>query len=354
MATQTLQNVETLSEAKGKRLLTRVAERYGVDETKLMTTLKATAFKQRNGSAPTEEQMMALLIVAEQYQLNPFTREIYAFPDKSNGIVPVVGVDGWSRIVNSHTDYQGMEFNYSETMVRPQGAKVDAHEWIECVMYRKGKERPTIVREYLDEVYREPFKPQGKNYAVDGPWQTHPKRFLRHKAMIQCARLAFGFVGIFDQDEAERISEIDISNKGYRVVDEEARATAEPTLSTGQCLDIGIVVDRLIERAKPVNAWQSAYEWLGKRFSGAEREYAINRLREAELCSATEAIPEADPVSVEEVAPEAQTTEPEEYVEGESDMDQTAHETSEQDSEFAGLFADMKDSLEDAEGAYIP
>jgi hypothetical protein len=28
---------------------------------------------------------------------------------------------------------------------------------------------------------------------------------LRHKAMIQCARLAFGFVGIYDQDEAERI-----------------------------------------------------------------------------------------------------------------------------------------------------
>jgi len=28
---------------------------------------------------------------------------------------------------------------------------------------------------------------------------------LRHKAMIQCARLAFGFVGIFDDDEAARI-----------------------------------------------------------------------------------------------------------------------------------------------------
>ena len=30
---------------------------------------------------------------------------------------------------------------------------------------------------------------------------------LRHKAMIQCARLAFGYTGIFDQDEAERIVE---------------------------------------------------------------------------------------------------------------------------------------------------
>ncbi len=44
-------------------------------------------------------------------------------------------------------------------------------------------------------------------YTAKGPWQTHPKRFSRHKAMIQCARMAFGFGGIYDQDEAERIAE---------------------------------------------------------------------------------------------------------------------------------------------------
>ena len=54
-------------------------------------------------------------------------------------------------------------------------------------------------------MYRAPFK--GKYGDVTGPWQTHTKRFLRHKAMIQCARLAFGYGGIYDQDEAERIVE---------------------------------------------------------------------------------------------------------------------------------------------------
>ncbi len=57
-------------------------------------------------------------------------------------------------------------------------------------------------------MYREPFK--GKFGPVIGPWQTHPKRFLRHKAMIQCARMAFGYCGIYDQDEAERITERDM------------------------------------------------------------------------------------------------------------------------------------------------
>jgi hypothetical protein len=29
---------------------------------------------------------------------------------------------------------------------------------------------------------------------------------LRHKALVQCARLAFGLVGVYDPDEAERIA----------------------------------------------------------------------------------------------------------------------------------------------------
>ena len=48
---------------------------------------------------------------------------------------------------------------------------------------------------------------------------------LRHKAMIQCARLAFGFGGIFDQDEADRIIErSDVSRLGHPIVRESVRA----------------------------------------------------------------------------------------------------------------------------------
>ncbi len=62
-----------------KSLVTRIASRFGVDTRKFYETLKATAFKQRDGSAPTDEQMMTLLIVAEQYGLNPFTRKSMRF-----------------------------------------------------------------------------------------------------------------------------------------------------------------------------------------------------------------------------------------------------------------------------------
>lgn len=169
------------------------------DPQELVQTLKATAFK---GNA-TDAQFNAMMIVSTQYGLNPFTKEIYAFPDKQNGIVPVVGVDGWSRIINNHPQFDGMEFKYSEETTTPAGSNTKAHEWVECVIYRKDRSHPIVAREYLDEVYRPPFK--GKFGEVNGPWQSHTKRMHRHKAMIQAARLAFGFGGIYDEDEAQRI-----------------------------------------------------------------------------------------------------------------------------------------------------
>jgi phage recombination protein Bet len=159
---------------------TSLAKSLSIDSTnaqELVTVLKATAFKGQVSDA----QMAALLIVAQQYGLNPWTKEIYAFPDKNNGIVPVVGVDGWSRIINSHAQFDGMDFEQ------------DA-ESCTCIIYRKDRAHPVRVTEWMSECNRKA-----------GPWLSHPRRMLRHKSMIQCSRLAFGFVGIYEQDEAERI-----------------------------------------------------------------------------------------------------------------------------------------------------
>lgn len=174
------------------------------DSNDLVSVLKATAFKGQVSDA----QMSALLIVANQYGLNPWTKEIYAFPDKNNGIVPVVGVDGWSRIINENPQFDGMDFQQDD-------------ESCTCIIYRKDRAHPIKVTEYLSECKR-PAQ----------PWQTHPKRMLRHKAMIQCARLAFGYVGIYDQDEAERI--VDVNEKPVRqnAAEVAARAQAEEVMDS--------------------------------------------------------------------------------------------------------------------------
>ena len=164
-------------------LTSKLASRLDIgDGAGLVETLKATAFKGQVSDA----QMTALLIVANQYGLNPWTKEIYAFPDQNNGIVPVVGVDGWARILNGNAQFDGMEFEQND-------------ESCTCIIFRKDRSHPIKVTEYMSECKREVK-----------PWKSHPKRMLRHKAMIQCARLAFGFGGIYDQDEAERIVEKDM------------------------------------------------------------------------------------------------------------------------------------------------
>lgn len=185
---------------KRQSLVAKFADRYGVDADKMLSTLKATCFRQRDNKEISNEQMMALLVVADQYKLNPFTKEIFAFPDKS-GIVPVVGVDGWSRIINENPALDGIEFRYSDTTKTHKGKTV--HDWIDCVIRRKDRSEPTIVREFFDEVVRE------TSYTT--PWDTHPNRMHRHKTLIQCARIAFGFAGIFDEDEAERIVEMGVA-----------------------------------------------------------------------------------------------------------------------------------------------
>ena len=180
-----------------RRRLERVfADRYGLDEAKVLNTLKATAFRvsDKSGVEVSDEQMTALLIVADQYKLNPWTKEIYAFPDR-NGIVPVVSIDGWARIINEHPQLDGIEFEYAPEIVARDHAK-PCPEWCQVILTRKDRSKPIIVREYLDEVFRD-----------TAPWKSHTKRMLRHKALIQGARIAFGFAGIYDEDEAARIIE---------------------------------------------------------------------------------------------------------------------------------------------------
>lgn len=195
-------------------LLAKFAARFGVEPNRMLATLKATAFK----GDVSNEQMMALIIVADQYGLNPWTKEIYAFPDKG-GVVPVVGIDGWSRIINTHPEFDGMEFEAG-----PDDA-AGLPAWIECTIYRKDRAHPIRAREYMTECKRS-----------TGPWGSHPRRMLRHKSMIQCARLAFGFSGIYDQDEAERIVEmgpaVEVAPAAVESINERVRrakpAKAEP------------------------------------------------------------------------------------------------------------------------------
>tara|TARA_R100001244_G_scaffold95933_3_gene71946 strand:+ start:567 stop:1235 length:669 start_codon:yes stop_codon:yes gene_type:complete len=156
-----------------------MAERLAIEPQKLHQTLKQTVFK--NAS---DEEMVALVVVANEHGLNPLCREIYAFPGRGGGIVPVISVDGWIRIMNSHPKFDGIHFN---TTIDEEGAPVS----IACTIWVKGREKPTVITEFMSECQRN-----------TEPWNQYPHRMLRWKALAQGVRTAFGFAGYVDSDEA--------------------------------------------------------------------------------------------------------------------------------------------------------
>lgn len=178
--------------AERKSLVATFADKYGIEPNRMMATLRATVIRPaKDGTEASNEQIASFLVVANQHNLNPFTKEIHAFLGRQGSIVCVVGLDGWAKKVNEHPAFDGMDFEQDD-------------EKCTCTIHRKDRSHPVVVTEY----HKECFRPNSE------PWATHPKRMLRHKALIQCARLAFSFAGIYDPDEAERIvqaEEIDVT-----------------------------------------------------------------------------------------------------------------------------------------------
>lgn len=187
----------------GDKILDSIFEKmsveYSIPSDEISTILRQTAFKEDEGKQPaTAAEMKALLSVAEKYKLNPFIREIFAFRNKKGVLVPIVSVDGWIKIMNNHPQHNGFKFNYSKDMVTI-GKSKKCFEWMEIEIYRKDREYPIPIREYLDECY------VARSYT--SPWDTHTKRMLRHKDISQGVRVAYGVNDVYDLDEAERIDD---------------------------------------------------------------------------------------------------------------------------------------------------
>lgn len=164
-------------------LIEEMANRSGLDPDEFKATIVATCMGTIK-RPPTDEEFAALLMVAREYKLNPLLKEIHAFPSRSGGIVPVVGIDGWIALINNHPAFTGIEFEMTDDK---QGNPVRCL----CRIHRKDRDLPTVVEEYFKECFR-----------PTEPWKAMPHRMLRHKALIQCARIAFGFSGIYDEDDA--------------------------------------------------------------------------------------------------------------------------------------------------------
>lgn len=203
-----------------QKLVGRMAEEYQIDADVLLGILRNTAFKQGTKSKPqpelTDPELAAALHVCEIHELDPFTKEIYAIRDQRGGLLIIISIDGWSKIINRNEMFNGMKF------VDTWDDKTGKIHSITCTIFRKDRDHPTEITEYFKECERK-----------TEPWERWPARMLRHKSVIQCGRLAFALerktkaldnevvaVRIVDQDEAKDI---------IRQEDEETRQLPAPT-----------------------------------------------------------------------------------------------------------------------------
>ena len=283
-------------------LVAHMAQRFGVDADKLYASLTKVAFaikiKDSATRAPTPEEMLSLLLVCEQYQLNPFTKQIHAFLSKSGVVVPVVGIDGWLAILNRQTDYDGMEVEYSPKIIKI--ANLDIPESCNVKIYRKGLSKPVSISEFAQECFVE----------TSSVWKKFPRRMLRHKAIIQAVRVAFGISGIYDEDEASNIingEAIEVPGAAPAV-----SAQAKPALLPNQSheeLQKTIANLTRLAISKPEIGWQRAYAWADENLGEADCAFvraALEKEERKHKAAQAEVHPKSEPAAAAVVQPAAE------------------------------------------------
>jgi hypothetical protein len=123
-------------------------------------------------SEATQETCLRLIT---EYKLNPRADELDLVQFEEGHWQVFITVNGWAKLINAHPAFCGIEF--SEASELEEGVPL----WMGCAIYRTDRVKPIEVKEYFNEMKTE-----------HAAWQQMPRRMLRHRAMQQCARLAFG------------------------------------------------------------------------------------------------------------------------------------------------------------------
>lgn len=264
--------------AKTQSLIARLATRFGVDPNKLLRCLTTQVFKQTEGATLSNEELMVLLLVCENFGLNPFNREIFAFRGRGGDIVPIVSLDGWCKIVRSQKDFNGMSFRFSDSTVKVNGCAGELPEYVECSIRLKGVDTPVTIQEYMVECFND-------RSIV---WKKWPRRMLRSRAFIQCARLAFSLTGLYDEGDA--YSEDGFNGRltlgGIQTEPPVKQETPKMALNRAE-LD-GMVTKLIAHAQHRENGWERALEWVNTNLAGSDKAYAaaaLQKQRTLVLCA---------------------------------------------------------------------
>jgi hypothetical protein len=169
----------------------RLGISWGLDPNKIIG-FAATFISTKGGTQVPMSKVIEFLMVCDQHRLNPATKEVAAFFSSDKGLTTFVMIDGWVKLGNQHPECDGWEF---EEQADKDG-KVVA---VRCKVYRKDRTRPVTTPWLHMTDWRVSSSPQ---------WGSKPSWMLSMKALKHGLRLAFGFAGIYDDEEVREIHEV--------------------------------------------------------------------------------------------------------------------------------------------------
>lgn len=220
-------------------LIGRLAERLGVEPGKLMGALRRVS---GNIRGVEDEDFMVMLLVAEKYGLDPIRREV-GLISTQQGPRPYVAFDGWLKVLTSHDDY----LTHDVAEVVSEGRVVAATVSIRSKKREALQAGPFHHTEWMDECYVPPRNRSDGSGKVNGPWQSHPRRMLKEKAIMQGARFLWNLY-VPTEDEWQRMD--DVQGAGDMVV---AAKTDAPAMRPAVSLPAPVTQEQ-IAAARPMDA----------------------------------------------------------------------------------------------------
>ena len=280
------------ADARPRSALELLSQRLNVSTNMLQSTLKNTVFK-----GCSDAEFVALVVVANTYDLNPLLREIYAFPKKGGGIQAIVGYDGWIKIMNNHPQFDGIEFIHIED----EQGNLKA---VEGVIYRKDRTRPIKKLAYLKEWKRN-----------TEPWNNSPNHMLDVRCLCHTVRIAFGIPAGIEGDD-------DVVEGSYREVppalptreelvdaatgevieaepepERDSRGMTEVDEDTARALDAGQSDDGdpgpQPEEVEEKPVWQQKCDEIGERLAAAKTYAQVQQVEKAWV-NVMAGVPDAD------------------------------------------------------------
>lgn len=166
----------------------------------------------------TKADFVTLLSQAKLYELNPIRREIGLMPTKQGPRV-YVSFDGWVRKIVTHPDYLAHDFIEHWSGGQRFEGEVFA---IEVKLYSKNREAAKMGPFHHIE-----FMVECRVTTRSGPWDTHPVRMLRERALAQGARFLWNlYIPTADewqrQEASQQTVEVPVGDEPFADVPAEA------------------------------------------------------------------------------------------------------------------------------------